>query len=369
MPTRLHITVDAEVCVYDPALDTPDTQIWGKTSDGGSFGIGFIMDELAARGWTCTFFLNVYDTDVWCEEPIATIARTIKARGFDVQLHTHIPLSSMWEGQSPAATVTGTVPAASLKGLSAYSLSDQRRLLREGADRLEHWTGIRPLWHRAGNLCANLDTVRACAAEGFAGDSSYLYGWPQCASLGAGDRLRNELRLLEGIRELPITTFRTLPVLHNYRHLDLDACTDRELIAITRQAARQGVPHIVLLLHSFSFVRRTDQGYVANEENIVKFRTLLRAAEGVKNLEVIALSALNTLHPNPLPLRPGHGKHEGERKDAMAGEGVFDLYSGLFLTYHRAWAHWGRSWKHKVMALAPLIVLLAVVAIWMWLNK
>jgi len=360
--TNLFITVDAEVCAYDPKVDTPETQIWGKTVDGAAYGIGFIMDELAARGWTCTFFLNVYDTNLWGEDPIAAIARTIIARGFDVQLHTHVE------------------ETGHLKGLSSFPLPDQCRILRQGADLLEKWTGVRPIWHRAGNLCANLDTLRACAAAGFVGDSSYLYGWPQCAELANRSQIgatfqkkarrtcstalcaesegrrsqigatsnanaRNLIRQLYGILELPITTFRTLPLLHNYRHLDLDACTYQELISIVRQAVRQGLPHVVLLMHSFSFVRRTDRGYVANMENALKFKRFLSAVEQINGIEVVDLKGTNTPHANPLP--------QGERAP--------DLSSGLLLTYHRAWEHRGRSWKHKLLVLIPVVLLVMLV--------
>lgn len=332
--TRLFITVDTEVCAYDPEVDTPDTQIWGKTVDGKDYGIGFIMDELAVREWFCTFFLNVYDTNLWGDETVASIARNIKSRDFDVQLHTHVK-----------------------NGLSSFSLADQRRILNEGAERLKKWTGVRPVWHRAGNLCANLDTVRACAVEGFVGDSSYLYGWPQCVSLGtpvvtgiptgSEDKkpigIRNQSRSLEGILELPITTFRTLPLFHNYRHLDLDACTYGELISIVRQAARQGLPQVVMLMHSFSFVRRTEQGYVANLENVTKFKKFLSAVAEVDKLIVVPLNS-------SLPSFSGGGSKE-------AGIGHSDLSSGLLLTYHRAWSHWGRSWKHKLLILLPLVIL------------
>jgi hypothetical protein len=158
-------------------------------------------------------------------------------------------------------------------------------------------------------------------------------------------RERNQLRYLAGISELPITTFRTLPFFHNYRHLDVDACTDRELTAIVRQAARQNMPHVVMLMHSFSFVRRTLDGYVANMENVIKLRKFLGAIERIDNLEVSA--------PSPLM---GEGRGEG------------DLSTGLLLTYHRAWTHWGRSRKHKLLAIAPLFVLMVILLFVLWLR-
>lgn len=332
--TRLFITVDSEVCVYDPAVDTPDTQIWGATRDGMNYGITFIMDELASRGWTCTFFLNVYDSELWGEQAIAEIARTILARGFDLQLHTHV------YGE-----------------MSVHSFKEQCRLIREGSDRLQEWTGIRPIWHRAGNLSANRDTLRACAAEGFVGDSSYLYGWPQCAQIGATSgwrtsstalyadseetRLRNQLRDCEGVLEVPVTTFRTLPVLRNYRHLDIDACTFQELISIVRQAVKKNVSPVVLLMHSFSFVRRTECGYVPHDANIRKFRRLL---ETLKVMHDVSIETVCTLR-EPLFDSP-------------------EFTTGLVLTYHRAWAHFNRSWKHKLIALLPLLLSGVVMGLW-----
>jgi hypothetical protein len=163
------------------------------------------------------------------------------------------------------------------------------------------------------------------------------YGAQASQDMTVRPALRNDLCLQEGILELPITTFRTLPLLHNYRHLDIDACTRRELVSIVRQAARQDLPHVVLLMHSFSLVRRIGRDYVPNGENIKVFQEFLDTMAKDGTVEVSTVASIG-------PATEGRPTNRRE------------LCSGLVLTYHRSWRHWSRGRKNRVFSLLPLIL-------------
>jgi peptidoglycan/xylan/chitin deacetylase (PgdA/CDA1 family) len=331
MACKFIITIDTEVHVSNPAQDNPGSQIYGQTADGREVGISYMMDQLARRGFPATFFFTPYATHRWGEETLGAIARDITSRSFDLQLHTHVE-ETAWDGQIRP-------------WMSDHPYEAQRGLIRMGIDRLTRWTGIAPTWHRAGQLGANRDTVRACAAEGLRGDSSFLYGWWQCDGIGLSRDERNLPREVEGIVELPITTFRTLPILRNYRPLDVNLCIIEELVGITRRAVARGTPYLVLLMHSFSFVRKVGASYHCQEAERAKFEALLDALGRIQGLEMTDLRRCG-LDATALPRPSGFRSH--------------DLRADVNWTYKRSWLHWDRGWKNRLLALFPLGVLLVV---------
>ena len=338
--TQLVITVDTEVRVGDKALDNPDTQIYGQTATGGTYGITYIMDRVSQHGAWCTFFVNVYDTDLWGQETVADVTREISRRSFDLELHTHVEHLDMY-GRSSASIVQ--------RGMSECSFERQRGILRDGIARIHKWTGRCPSWHRAGDLYVNLQTLRACGEAGLYGDSSFLFGWSQCMGLGIGPAQRNLPHLFGEVLELPVTTFQALPLLHYFRHFSLDACTLNELIAVTKEAIRGKLKYLVLLMHSFSLVKKIGGGYVCHEENCEKLDGFLDFASRVEGLEITPICDLQ---------KRGLEIVCSEEKTLTR-----DLYTGFLLTYERAWRHWHRGMKNKVFALVPILACLAALGL------
>ena len=334
--TNLVITVDTEVRLGDSAQDNPDTQIYGRVGSSGSYGITYIMDRLSKHRAFCTFFVNVYDTDLWGREVVAGVTREISERSFDVQLHTHVERLD-GNGRFSKRVLR--------KGFSECSFEQQQTILAVGIARIQEWTGKLPSWHRAGDLFVSQETLRACEQVGLFGDSSFLFGWPQCMGLEIKPARRNLPHRFGNLYELPVTTFQTLPIFPYFRHLDLDACTLKELIVVTKEAVRWGMPYLVLLMHSFSLVKKVGGKYVCHEENCTKFDGFLDFA-----------SHLNSLTIGPLcDLRQQDLEAACSRENPASRE----LYTGFFLTYERAWRHWDRGLKNKLFALLPLLVLFA----------
>lgn len=345
MPTRLLFSVDTEVSLRDKNFDSPDTQIFGKINGQRDYGITYIMDKLAQYGWTCTFFLHVYDVHIWGEDTYREIIDEIKKRNCDVQLHTHVENLEYFTGQS-------------MYSISDYPLDWQKKIIKYGNELLGNWTGQAPTWHRAGNLGANRDTLRACREEGLIGDSSFAYGWQNCADINIGLKQRNRLQKKEDILELPITTFETVRGLKNFRHYDINACIMDELETITKQALAAEMPYLVMLMHSFSFVRRSGNQLVLREADIEKFDRFLEFASKQENLDSVDFGKLAEL--------PDFEKSLSTYDDTK------DLRSGFPITYKRSWMHWDKGIKNKVFALAPiglgLFIVLLILVLWFFLN-
>jgi peptidoglycan/xylan/chitin deacetylase (PgdA/CDA1 family) len=336
--TRLLISIDTEVHVSDPVADSPLTQIHGAVTSGREYGISYIMDSLDERRLKATFFLSVFDSLKWGADGYRDIARGIVDRGFDVQLHTHL------DDLSDASLRT--------KQLGDLPFEQQCLLLRDGAELLAQWTGKRPTWHRAGNLAATRDTLRACRAANLRGDSSFAFGWPQSSDLGIGRERRNDVQWLEGIVEMPVTTFRTMPALDNFRYLELRACTLGELRAVTLQAVRRRVPYLVFVMHSFSLVRRIGGAYQAAKADLDRFHRYLDFVASEPGLSVVTFDSVDTHHiaGSAAPESPGG-----------------DLEAGVLLTYARAWEHRKRGWKNRVFLLAPLAASVLALGALSWL--
>jgi hypothetical protein len=223
-------------------------------------------------------------------------------------------------------------------------------LIRNGVDLLTAWTGKRPTWHRAGYLAASHDTLRACRELNLRGDSSFAFGWP--SNLGIPREQRNDMQWLDGIAELPVTTFRSVPALNNFRYLELRACTLNELCTVTRHAVRLRMPHLVFLMHSFSFVRRHGGVYSAAEADIERFERYLDFVATEPGLSTATFDDLDTSSDVAVTAAT---QYPGGKLEA-----------GLLATYGRAWEHRKRGWKNKVFLLGPVVASALALAAVSW---
>src|SRR6185369_11707926 len=150
MTPRLLITVDTELSNF------PNAQgLWGRVGDE-DWGLRRMLDAFEALGIQATFFLDVYagnDKDL-AEQRRA--AELIASRGQDLQLHTH-----------PGPAFDRARPR-----LRDYSFAEQCDIIEFGCQRMQQWTGSRPVLHRAGDWGANHDSLRALRQCGMRADFS-----------------------------------------------------------------------------------------------------------------------------------------------------------------------------------------------------
>ncbi len=270
---KVFITVDTELW--------PNDRHWprqrlapGKTDFGaelardidghttqGSFGLPYQIATFARYGLKATYFVEALFAGRVGAAPLHAIVRQVQDAGHEVQLHLH----TEWLGDltDPA------LPGAHRQFMRQFTLQQQSALIRAGMDTL-HAAGV-PALHafRAGSYGANLDTLRALAKNGIAIDSSYNPGlqrdWPRAPML-------HQARRMEGVLELPISSFRDFP--GHVRPTQLCACSSDEMQHALWAAAAAGWYSFVVVLHSFELLKQRDSRAAPDRLTISRFEQL-----------------------------------------------------------------------------------------------
>ena len=261
LPRITHlITVDTE-CSSHPG-DLGVTGCVGREA-AGALAIG---EVLRAHGLKATWFVDVYEADPARARRLREVCGRLRAAGHDLQLHTHPdPGRARTNGQ-----------------MARHTFDEQVAILRYGLARFQEWFGEAPVAHRAGDWAANDDTLRALRAVGIPMDSSWYYGWPDCA-VGNGERPSLQPRVIEGVLEIPPTVFLSpgFGLFRPYRLFTTDGQPGGELLSVLR-SLRRGPPALVVsVFHSFSFLewnRRRTRYWVARRKMTAFTRFLTEVA-------------------------------------------------------------------------------------------
>lgn len=346
---KLLITVDAEPSRYHGRPLPYEITMEGRL-DGGVWGVGHLMDLSEGIGGKATFFLDVLARRVY-EKELADTAGRIADRGHDVQVHTH----PLWVSER------NTMPE--------YDREEQAELLRECVERIETWTGVRPMAHRAGDLAVNFDTLAAMGDVGLDLDSSYSPGYPPCA--GLGERfVDSRASRVDGLIELPLTAFYALRLgpLQRLRLFDFNALTGAEITALLNRAVDMKLPYVMVLLHSFSLLRMnaTRTSFQADPEADARLRGFLDRARDLGFKPV-------TVSEYRRELLEHHGTGD-EGADSLAPTAPPEPpplpVTGPWVTYLSAVQRAGHSPKARLVALAPLMgLILLVLVLWVLLSR
>src|SRR5690349_18642486 len=118
--TKVVVTIDVE---SNATYRLPD-QVDAVCADGSSCGLMEIARLLNERGWSGTFFLNVYEHPLWGQPAMRQIAVRLMNAHQDLGLHTHP--DTMYDRSRPE--------------MYEYSLDEQTAIVRDGMILLESWT-------------------------------------------------------------------------------------------------------------------------------------------------------------------------------------------------------------------------------------
>lgn len=248
--TQVLVTVDTELSalLHQRGLSARanlDSSISGSCAVG-SFGIGWQMDQLEARGLKGVFFVDPMPGLLYGEAIIADIVAPIIARGHEVQLHIHTEWLE-WVADSPVEGRQG-------HDLADFSFEDQVILLGRATAMIERAGAPRPTAFRAGNYGANDDSLRALAALGLIWDSSvnapYLGG--ACRISAAPDAIG--AYRMEGVIELPVAGL--FDQGQSVRPAQICALSSAEMKAALTHAAREDHGAFVIVTHSFEMLSR-----------------------------------------------------------------------------------------------------------------
>jgi len=325
---KVFITIDVETSIGG-AFAKPDKlrpvgadkRIYGQIGKR-EFGIPLIIDILNKHNLKATFFVEPFCSFYFGEKIIKEICHYILNRGHDVQLHLHpnyqIFKCPDWQERAKRKELFPDI-------IAKYTLDEQINLIKQGKKILGKY-GIKPIAFRAGCFGANLNTLMALKENDFLIDSSYnlsflaktcflhplhltshLSRFTSHPSLLTShispltsyvSRLTylNDLTLINGIYELPITNYYDFKIgnFKRLRTLDICAVSFYEMKKILRYALKKGPKHITFILHSFSLIKKRDIQYKTARPNFIvinRFKKLCEFLSKNKNLfKVIALS-------------------------------------------------------------------------------
>lgn len=328
MTLSILVTIDTET--YSNGC--PDQQIFGKASDGGEYGIRWIMDVLERHGARGTFYVNAYEAERSGEDILKNVIREIHSRGHDVELHSH-PRDRY-----------------GIDKIARANTSRQREILAWGKAFIERETGTEIVAHRAGSFSANLDTISALRDLGIKVDASLSPAWYE-SDIAREVGTNNEPFMLNGILELPVTYYLQINIMptRSIRMADIEGSSLQELKSITRQALAAKVSAINILMHSHSFMHNGHP----RRAILKRLELLLQFLD--RQPEVRISTTRDFL------IRWDSGKCSGAEATR------FIPYTGWWLTYLRAVESVGDGWKNVVLALSPIVLLVLIVGLVHWM--
>jgi peptidoglycan/xylan/chitin deacetylase (PgdA/CDA1 family) len=274
----VYITFDVECSMGgawgDPALKpvTPSRGMMGQYGNE-AYGLPLIVEILESQGLKATFFLEPFNDELGHRGQTEDISRFLLDHGQDVQLHVH-PVHQQYGLKESGQ------PHALIDDIAALDPQAQIDLLGEGADRIERWTGERPVAFRAGNMGASEETLRNLAAVGIRIDSSYTFPYLGGQCRFADTQRYNGSKWYDDVLEMALSGFLqpNLPGLHPAKPVDLMGISFGECRQATRQIS-QANADTVLILHSFSLFKVRNRQYDAGRPNRIvtrRFRQFCR---------------------------------------------------------------------------------------------
>jgi len=274
---NVFITVDTEHSIggafRDPRLKPVgnEKRIFGKIGNK-YYGIPLIMDIADEYGIPLTFFVEVMNKYYFGPDETRKVVEYILKRGHDVQLHVH-PNYLNFTLADPAEVKFSDL-------IGKYDLERQTEIIGEARDALIDYGASNVKAFRAGCFGANEDTLKALKANGFTIDSSYNVSFLEGPCLfKIGDI--NQPTAINGILELPITNFVEKSYMRTARLMpfDINGVSFEEKKFVLGKAERSSINTVVVLMHSFSFIKPYNIQYtrVRVRKNVIKrFENLCR---------------------------------------------------------------------------------------------
>jgi peptidoglycan/xylan/chitin deacetylase (PgdA/CDA1 family) len=289
-------TVDVEVwCngwenIDDKFPSAFQRYVYGRTSDG-EYGLSYKLKVLKEYGLLGVFFVEPLFATRFGLQPLEEIVGLIKKHGQEVQLHLH----PEWVDEAMEPLVPNDRKRPLMK---QFSLDEQSVLIAAGIRLIEQAGGGVVNAFRAGNFGFNRDTLSALAANGIAYDSSYnasIFG-PESGVM-RGQTLVEPVRC-EGVYEYPMTVFDDGT--GNLRHVQLTACSYREIEGLLWQALEDGRKAFVILSHNFELLNpaldRTDKLVVNRFHKLCSFLD--------RNRDCFRVSGFTGLKPTVATIQP-----------------------------------------------------------------
>ena len=284
MRTQVCITVDVEFSISGAFADPIGRQPAGPVSatcpvDDASSGLDFILNTLERHGLRGVFFVEVLNTCYFGDPPMETIARYIRDRGHDVQMHLH-PCWIMFSQPDWRTLVESGAPTDSLAGMDEKRLEE---LLTAGLAVFTRWRLPRPCAFRAGNLQVDAKIYPILKRLGIPLSSNIGLGAYRPEDPGL--HLAGGRHWIDGVLELPVASHRyfNFGSYERWKTFTVIGTGADEAAEILRAAAKSNASPVTVLTHPSEFVKKTAADYDSLRVNVLSRNRLQKLCEFLSN--------------------------------------------------------------------------------------
>jgi hypothetical protein len=265
---QVAITVDVEFTIGgafgDPIHKKPvgAPSVECRIGEEGA-GLDFILATLESNGLRGVFFVEALNTCYFGDEPMGSIARRIRDRGHDVQLHAH----PCWTAFLDTNWQTRVASAPQCDSCADLTTPEIERVLDLGLGAFARWGLPAPIAFRAGNLQADRRIYAMLARRGVplssnVGLGTYQPREPQLCLSGGRHRI-------DGTLEIPVSSYMDvrLPGMRRWKTFTVIGTGAMEAREWLRGAAGMDIGPVVILTHPSEFVQHDRDDYTNLRHN------------------------------------------------------------------------------------------------------
>jgi len=224
-----------------------DQYIYGRT-EKGDYGLPFVLEMLEEYDLRAVFFVEPLFATRFGLEPLKEIVGMLLEKDQEVDLHLH----TEWVDEAREALFAKT--GGKRQHLKYFSVQEQSTLIAKGIQLLRQAGASEIAAFRAGNFAFNLYTLSALAENGIEFDSSYNASLSGTNSGVMPGILVVSPIEVEGVYEYPMTVFKDGT--GSLRHVQITACSYREVEGLLWQALEDERSSFVILSHNFELLNR-----------------------------------------------------------------------------------------------------------------
>ncbi len=249
---KILLTIDTEFIISK-------TEILGIN---GSNGIKDILSILKKYNVKATFFIDYYEQKKWGDEIFEEITSLILSDKHEIELHLHPGIfgdrSYLWQ----------------------YTKEEQEKLIEESINIYKKFNNATPKFFRAGGYSANDETLETLMDKNFLADLSYQYKQKRCKVSRNIFPNINKIGYANNLLEIPTTIYKYKFIKEQYSSINFEWSSLKELKEISRQIKNSGLDYFVIMMHSFSFLKRWDRKrFAENNRQKNKFEKYLQYAK------------------------------------------------------------------------------------------
>ena len=237
MPQKVLVSIDTEgPAGSDPVL----RMIYGKASDGKEYGINYLMKLFSDRKIKGLFFVDIPEMADHGADKIERVLKDIESNGHNTGVHVH----------------PDHMADINRRYLWQYSKAEQYEMIARCTEFYEKILKKPPLSFRAGRYGADNNTLQVLDELGYKYDMSEFHSSRYCKIEPEVTWNRVITCGKNGLKEVPVTTFRSIHTPFYYRNDQIDSGNvpsefRRNIRAIISESS---VDVVSMFFHSFQFL-------------------------------------------------------------------------------------------------------------------